>query len=944
MMSILQLKEKNMLNFITYIPSLFFAIFLSILVWVKGSKKEINRVFSMIILFVAIWVFITLMADAVVITPPNNIIWARMTILGPLLMLPTLLYFSLVFPKRSKKIPIWQLLLIFLPTFSLIPFSLTSLNIVSTTHQSWGGEIQPGPVYLLFDVYFVFYLFICIFALNRKYISSIGSTKGQLRYILLGISITSMISITVSGILPIFGISRLSIFGPPSALIFLAFTAYAIIKHRLLEIRLIISRSLIYGVLVGLVAFSFIFALSLSTQKFGDSKLSRYSLSFLAAVIIVFALDPLKRLLSKSTDRIFYKAKVDYNVLIQQISEGLSVEIDIDRIIENVSKALQSKLKLRSVMIVLRQDEVGKNQSFVTRTTAGTKAQKFSIAANGTLVRYIEKNRISILEALERKIDDTNDEHEKAELVESRQELESVGAALAAPVVARGKMNALLLLGPKLSGDSFGTEDIRLIEVISPQIASAIEKAKLYDEVKSFSERMKLKVEEATKELKERNISLLTLQRITKDITRSLDFNIIVQNIADSLSTELGYLGGILVFLDDDGRTARARAITQTVLTKRAMKLLPKPFDQFPSDLNDPSYNNMEAHVLRTGKMMVTDKIHDIVCPPLPRLVADGMQKMLNVNTIMVIPILSEEKVIGVMEVGTRRISSEVTQRDVDTLQSIADQLGIIYRNIRLFDQIRKANDELAEANTHLKQLDQAKSEFVSIASHQLRTPMTGIMGYLSMMTSGDFGKVKPEHQKILQNLLEESQRMIRLINLFLNVSKIEAGKFQINKTEVHIENLVEREIRELKKIATDKALKLNYIPPKQALPTILADADKIQDVLLNLIDNAIKYTAKGSVTVTVEASPKEIRVNVADTGIGIKPEDAKELFNKFVRGPQIAQIHPDGSGLGLFIAKSIIEGHSGKIWVESNGEGKGSTFSFTVPLDGGHHGTTVKI
>ena len=919
-------------------------LFLSFLVFRTNRNKPQNLFFSLLALSIALWSLVTFFEEEN-ISRELIYIFIKFDFALSSLIVYSFVKFSIYFPDRYPiQIFYVRTIDLFAAFFFIISFS--NLIVSGVDFTSEGIHFLSGPLYLSFSTYFILFVLVGTVLLRRKISLLHGVKRAQTYYVFLGLLISAILGITTNLIIPQLIetssiVPRLGIYG---LIVFLGLTSLAIIRHRLLEIRVIISRSLIYGILVGLVAFSFIFILSLSTQLFGDTKVSRYAVSFSLAVLIVFGLDPLKRFLARSTDKIFFKAKIDYNLLMQEISEGLSVEIDIDRIIENVSKSLQAKLKLKSAMIVLRRDENGTDQGFVTRTAVHPNTPKVVIASDGALARYIEKNKISILEALERKIDDTSDEHAKAELEQSRQELEQSGAALAAPIIAQGNVNALLILGAKLSGDSFGTEDIRLIEVISPQIASAIEKAKLYDEVKSFSERLKIKVDEATRELKDRNVSLLTLQRITKDITRSLDFNKIVQNIADSLSTELGYLGGILVFLDDDGHTARARAITLTPVTKRALKLLPKPFDQFPSDLSDPTYKNMEAQVLRSGKIMVTGKIHDIVCPPLPRLLADAMQKMLNVNTIMVIPILSEEKVIGVMEVGSQRKPDEVTQREIDTLQSIADQLGIIYRNIKLFEQIRKANDELAEANTHLKQLDQAKSEFVSIASHQLRTPMTGIMGYLSMMTSGDFGKVKPEHQKILKNLLEESQRMIRLINLFLNVSKIEAGKFQINKTEVHIENLIEREIRELTKVATDKGLKLFYTAPKKPLPVILGDADKIQDVLLNLIDNAIKYTAKGSVTVTVEAGPKEVRVNVADTGIGIKPQDAKELFNKFVRGPQIAQIHPDGSGLGLFIAKSIVEGHSGKIWVESNGEGKGSTFSFTIPLDGGHHGTTVKI
>ncbi|MBI5405112.1 MAG: GAF domain-containing sensor histidine kinase [Candidatus Kerfeldbacteria bacterium] len=477
--------------------------------------------------------------------------------------------------------------------------------------------------------------------------------------------------------------------------------------------------------------------------------------------------------------------------------------------------------------------------------------------------------------------------------------------------------------------------------MLSPQIGSAIQKANLFEEVREFGESLKVKVAEATSELQERNVSLQTLQHITTNITRTLDFGKAVQNIADSVATELGYIGAVLVFLDDDGRTVRARAITETPLTRKAMKVLPIKFNEYTTDINDPSSNSLGHQAIRSGEIKTTEHFSDVVSPPLPKPLAAMLQKLLGMKSMVIIPIVSEGRTIGVIEIGLQKGLSEISKQEIATMQSMADELGIVSRNLKLFDQLRKANDDLELANKHLQQLDQAKSEFVSIASHQLRTPMTGIMGYLSMMVEGDFGKIEPKHMEILKNLLEESQRMIRLINLFLNVSKIEAGKFTITRKEVQMIDVIDREVRELTKIASDKGLELKWRKPTAPFRTISVDADKLQDVLLNLIDNAIKYTKEGSVTISAEESASGITVHIKDTGIGISKANIAELFNKFVRAQGIAQIHPDGSGLGLFIAKSIVEGHNGKIWVESDGEGQGSTFSFWLPF-GGEVGTTT--
>jgi len=166
-----------------------------------------------------------------------------------------------------------------------------------------------------------------------------------------------------------------------------------------------------------------------------------------------------------------------------------------------------------------------------------------------------------------------------------------------------------------------------------------------------------------------------------------------------------------------------------------------------------------------------------------------------------------------------------------------------------------------------------------------------------------------------------------------LNVSRIESGRLKLEKHPLQILDMIESVITELKNQAEQKGLKLSYKKSKQKLPMIFADSDKLREVVLNLIDNSIKYTPKGSVTISTEFDDKELRFIVEDTGIGIDPQEVKGLFRKFVRGSGVAQIHTGGSGLGLFIAQKIIKEHGGNVWAESEGKGKGSKFQFVIPL-----------
>ena len=235
-----------MINYITYIPSFILALVLGIIILARRERSFVKTIFSLMILCVAAWVVIVLIADRIIISPPGDIIWARLTILGPTLMLPLLLIFSIIFPKNKNTLKKYQLLLISLPSIIILPFITSSLNIKDTLHRGWGGDIQPGPIYLIFSVYFVFYLLASGYLLFKKYRESTGVFKEQLKYILFGIMVSASVSILFSGILPLMNVSYFSIFSPPSVLIFIGATTYAIVRHRLLDIRLVISRSIIY--------------------------------------------------------------------------------------------------------------------------------------------------------------------------------------------------------------------------------------------------------------------------------------------------------------------------------------------------------------------------------------------------------------------------------------------------------------------------------------------------------------------------------------------------------------------------------------------------------------------------------------------------------------------------------------------------------------------------
>lgn len=248
--------------------------------------------------------------------------------------------------------------------------------------------------------------------------------------------------------------------------------------------------------------------------------------------------------------------------------------------------------------------------------------------------------------------------------------------------------------------------------------------------------------------------------------------------------------------------------------------------------------------------------------------------------------------------------------------------------------QLQILSGQLAEANEHLKELDATKSEFLSIASHELRTPMSIIKGYLSLTLEGAYGKVSPKlHEKVGQ-IYETNERLIQLISNLLNLSRIEKGKIEYASKQVDVSELAGQVVEMLSMKAKQQGLALAFEAAKEHVEAH-ADPDKLREVLVNLIDNAIKYSKRG--TIRVEASrdaEKGVAVlTVKDEGIGMTEEEAKKVFEKFFRVKSAETAGVQGTGLGLYICATFVRGMGGDIWIAETAAGKGTTMAFTLPL-----------
>jgi signal transduction histidine kinase len=336
--------------------------------------------------------------------------------------------------------------------------------------------------------------------------------------------------------------------------------------------------------------------------------------------------------------------------------------------------------------------------------------------------------------------------------------------------------------------------------------------------------------------------------------------------------------------------------------------------------------------------------ITDIIVQENPKLAT-----VLRKNNISILARLArldevDREGLGYILLGAKKGGDAYNSQDVRILETIVNGLIVAIQNALRFEEIRNFNvtlqrridtatGQLRRTNAKLEALDETKDDFISMASHQLRTPLTAVKGYISMVLEGDAGVVSPIQKKMLNQAFMSSQRMVFLIADLLNVSRLKTGKFLIDRAPLNLANLIQQEIGQLHETARVQSLQLTYDKPKD-FPLLQLDETKTRQVVMNFIDNAIHYTpAGGHITVELVDKPHTVELRVRDDGIGVPKSEQHHLFTKFYRAANARRQRPDGTGLGLFMAKKVIVAQGGAVLFDSR-ENLGSTFGFTLPKD----------
>ncbi len=426
---------------------------------------------------------------------------------------------------------------------------------------------------------------------------------------------------------------------------------------------------------------------------------------------------------------------------------------------------------------------------------------------------------------------------------------------------------------------------------------------------------------ETLKELEQRNKNLAALQKVSKMVLNQIEMKPMIQAILDEIPKQFDNCTGALLNLVHGGHMA-AYAISTNEFTKKVTSLVGDDLEKYSYPIK-PGFNLLHDTLI-SKQIKESTKLSDFICPPITKPVAATIQTLVGIKYTLAVPLFAGKEPLGVMLFSYRVPKSELLEKDLDMAVAISDETSLAIQRAYAFQQLKDANEYLAD-------LDKLKDEFISIASHELNTPLAAVEGYLSMILDENMGKVDDKARVYLTRAYDSSKRLAELILDLLNVSRIEQGRIKMKFAKTNLYDLAESVMHELQVKVDAKKLTLKLEGDRKRVPQTWCDPDRIREVIVNLVGNAIKYTEKGGIRMRISEDAGRIKFEVIDTGRGISAEGQKKLFQKFSQVKREID-EQKGTGLGLYISKNFVELHKGRIWVESE-EDKGSDFIFELPL-----------
>ncbi len=557
-----------------------------------------------------------------------------------------------------------------------------------------------------------------------------------------------------------------------------------------------------------------------------------------------------------------------------EVSSQLGASLDLSEVLNQVMDAIIKLTGAERGFLMLFDDVNGRLRIMAARNVDQKTIDDTSLQISRTVIERTSTTGESIL---------TNNAQEDERFAKQQSVIGyQLRSIMCAPLRARGRIIGAVYVDNRLFTGAFQQEDLDLLSAFANQAAIAIENARLFTQ---------------TDQALDRRVQELSLfQRIDQQLNKSLDLNRVLSLALDWSLTHTGAHGGSIGLMErsEDSGTS-------------ALKLLiHKGSHQLAPGTLVPATHPILSQLLQTAKSVLSTNVR-------AEQAIDGFPSVEQ----LAVPILREGRVIGVITLESEQRGA-IDEEDIAFVERLADRTAVALENSRLYEQVKTAN--------------KAKSEFISLITHELRLPMTTIKGYTELMLGGMGGELNEQQKQFMEVIHRNLERMNRLISDLADINRIETGKMKFENKAFFIQDVIADVVEGMQKAISSRQQKLTVSVPDN-LPAVYADPARINQVVSNLLSNAHKYTSEqGSIQVSAELNGSYVRVTVADNGLGISVEDQSRLFTQFFRADTREVRAQQGWGLGLSIVKKMVEAQGGEITFASE-LGKGSQFAFTVPL-----------
>jgi len=873
------------------------SLFLAAIVIFSDPRSRRNRLFVLFLVAMALWgVTIFGMRDAF----PNRALaysWERVVL--AVIPFSSIFFYHFVCTYTRVQRGRWVLVAVYAGGFLSAGLSLAGQSATGMTERFYGFAPELGWAFplVLGAAYPPVLLGMLELTRALRSVSDPGE-RARLRTLRLG-GLISLLGGT-SDFIPSLGLNVYPM-GVLGNLLFAVLTTWAVTRYHLMNLRLVLRSGLAhiaissfvfasYGAVYGLV---WLLGRNLSVA-------ATATLAVGTVIMVGVFVRPLVGRVEVLVDKLFFRERSDRVAILGELHE-ISKDIrDLPaltaRLVETVRRATQTDWAA-----IMLPDRAG--QRFVPVAESGSARPVYRLPRDGCIASWLEE-RGTVLHTEEV----SSDAFLQAMSEEERTELDTCGAAVVIPLIVKRSLTGLIALGPSLVASGYSSEDIGFLTAAADQVAIALENARLYAEAQ--------RVARERTALAEERAALAELGRV---VTSTLDLEKVFERCEEQVRKLISYDRFVITTVDLE-KDVLADAYV------RGVEVPGWPQGHTRSLAGSP----MEKVVNTAAGLIVGGRNH-----PERLRAARAARENVGLRSLLASPLLSNGRVIGIMILESREAGAYARQH-LALAERVGAQIANAIANSQHYEQAlqlaeeREARIRLDAENRQLQRVDEERSSFLSRVSHELKTPLTSLSAFTDILLRNRDGNLSPRQMQHLAAIQRGGRSLNVLINDLLDVSRIDSGNLMIDCAVFDANELVEQLDESFAPLLDERSQTLELSLPDEAL-WVHADRDRINQVVTNLLSNASKYSGEGSpIEMEVWGDEDRLRVEIRDHGIGISEEDQDKLFTPFFRAENEATRSAPGTGLGMVIAKGIVECHGGQMTIQSE-PGQGTTVSFYI-------------